>query len=115
MAFAVDGLMIAFISAIITVFFEFSRIESYWFNMILFFTYNIIMDYTVKGTIGKIYLNIVVLGADGRAPNLPNCILRNLGKIISGLPLWYGFLRILAPHIRQTLHDQISRCYVVER
>jgi uncharacterized RDD family membrane protein YckC len=114
-AFLIDGIIIAILSAIVAEIFELNRIEGYWFNMISFFTYNIVMDYTSMGTIGKIYLNIAVVGTDGRTPRLPNCIFRNLGKIISGIPLWYGFVRILAPHVRQTLHDELSRCYVVER
>jgi uncharacterized RDD family membrane protein YckC len=114
-AFLIDGIIIAILSAIVAEIFELNRIEGYWFNMILFFTYNIVMDYTSMGTIGKIYLNIAVVGTDGRTPSLFNCISRNLGKIISGIPLWYGFLRILAPHVQQTLHDQIGGCFVVER
>lgn len=113
-AFTIDALIVAITSAIIAVVFEFSASSSYSLNLLLFYLYNIIMDYYKMGTIGKLYTNIRVVGVDGQRPHFVNSVLRNLGKIISGIPLFYGFLIILAPHVRQTLHDQLGKCYVVQ-
>jgi uncharacterized RDD family membrane protein YckC len=113
-AFTIDALIVTVTSAIIAVVFEFGANSNYLFNLLLFYAYNIIMDYYKMGTIGKLYTNIRVVGEDGLKPNFINSVLRNLGKIISGIPLFYGFLLILAPHVRQTLHDQLGKCYVVK-
>lgn len=59
-------------------------------------------------------MKLRVIEVNGQKPGLKNSIYRNFGKIISAIPLFYGFLRILAPHQRQTIHDEIGKCLVID-
>jgi uncharacterized RDD family membrane protein YckC len=114
-ALTFDTLIVGIPCAVITVVLELGDASSSVFVSSVFYLYNILLDYFNHGTVGKIMTNIRVIGADGRKPELLNAISRNFGKAISGFPLWWGFTIILAPHIRQTIHDRLSGCYVVEK
>ena len=60
-------------------------------------------------------LRIKVILTDGTSPKLLDSFYRNVGKLISTLPLFYGFIRILAPHQRQTIHDELAKCLIIEK
>ena len=113
-AFAIDSILIIIISALLGVIFKLSPPVVYWLDVALFYTYNIFMDTKHQATLGKIILKIKVIKADGTRPDLMNSFYRNFGKFISAIPLFYGFLRILAPHRRQTMHDELAKCLVIE-
>jgi len=59
-------------------------------------------------------MKIRVVNIKGDNPSFSTSILRNFAKTISALPLMYGFIQILAPHVNQTIHDRIAKCYVVK-
>jgi uncharacterized RDD family membrane protein YckC len=84
------------------------------FAFVLYYSYAVLFDYYYQGTMGKLLLNIKVVGVEAEKPALWNCFCRNFGKMFSALPFCYGFLRILAPHHKQTIHDEFARCLVVE-
>lgn len=83
-------------------------------SLVLFLTYGTISEYLVQTTPGKKIMRIKIIQLNKKQPTLLQVIQRNFGKLISALPLFYGFLRILAPHQNQTIHDELARCFVVE-
>lgn len=115
MACIIDAIVISVPSAIVTVLLDFNSTSVYVFDSLLFYSYNILMDYFNQGTFGKLILNIQVTDLDGQRPTLLSSSVRNFTKVFSGLPLGLGFFMILAPHVRQTIHDKLSGCLVVQR
>ena len=114
MAFLIDTILITIFSVVAAGIFGLPDVIEYWLYAGLFYTYNILCDTYHQATLGKIITKVKVTGIDGQKPGLKNSIYRNFGKIISALPLFYGYLRILAPHQRQTIHDELGKCLVVE-
>ncbi len=82
--------------------------------LLIYHCYAITMEYRFQATLGKMIFKMKVFYQNGERPTLKSCIYRNLTKIISSIPLGYGYLRILAPHHRQTFHDEMSNCYVIK-
>lgn len=113
-AFSVDYILYAIISRFLGVIFNLPDTIEYWIYFMLFYAYNIFMDYHYQGTLGKMILKIKVIKTDGTKPDLLSAFYRNIGKIVSSLPLFYGFLRILDPNQKQTIHDQLGKCFVTE-
>jgi uncharacterized RDD family membrane protein YckC len=72
------------------------------------------MDYYYQGTFGKMIFNMKVINLKRQKPDLLSSFYRNFGKIVSAFPFSYGFLRILAPHQTQTIHDELGKCYVID-
>jgi len=62
------------------------------------------------GTPGKRILKIKVVVESDRG----NLVLRNLFKILSIIPFFGGFTWALFDKKKQTLHDKLSHCIVVE-
>ena len=81
----------------------------------IFLCYNVVMDYGFQGTVGKMILRIKVIKVNGEKPDLLTSVIRNVGKIISWLPLGWGFIRLLSPTFPQGIHDELAKCFVVER
>ena len=96
----------------ILVYDDFLGVDSYYTPF--FLTYCIVMERYFQATLGKKLLGLKVIKTNGRKPNFVDCFWRNMGKYISALPYGYGFLRILAPHHIQTIHDELARCFVVD-
>jgi uncharacterized RDD family membrane protein YckC len=93
------------------IFFPNAGTDLYW---IWYFVYNVVMERYFGKTIGKRMLNLVVIRSNGESPNWLTSINRNIAKNISILPYGFGYLRILAPHRAQTIHDEFARSYVVQ-
>jgi uncharacterized RDD family membrane protein YckC len=110
----IDVTLLNIITWIIQLTFQFSDTVDYWLFFGLYYTYSTLMETSYQQTIGKMILRIKVIKTDGTNPELLSSFYRNLGKLISTLPLFYGFLRILAPHQRQTIHDELAKCWVIE-
>lgn len=81
----------------------------------IFLCYNVVMDYSFQGTLGKMILRIKVIKVNGEKPDLLTSVARNVGKIISWLPLGWGFIRLLTPTFPQGIHDELAKCFVVEQ
>ena len=106
----IDGTIFALPSSILEVVYG----ESFGFApALIFYTYCILMEANFQKTLGKHMMGLKVVKTNGRKPNLANCFWRNIGKYISAIPYGYGFLRVLAPHHIQTIHDELARCLVV--
>jgi uncharacterized RDD family membrane protein YckC len=113
-AYFIDYIVVAlFISALELMFLgSLSITNSAGFGTLII--YQIIAESIFGRTIGKRAMSLMIFKVNGKSPDLLSNVSRNLGKLISAIPYYYGFVRILAPHVRQTIHDEIARCLVVE-
>ena len=113
-ASGIDGLVISLVILLVTYSLRLTRAGETVFGFVMFYGYFIIMEYCFRLTIGKAIMNLRVIRIDGRKPNFSDSFCRNIGKMVSMLPLYHGFTRILAPHLTQTIHDEIGRCSVID-
>lgn len=113
-AFLIDSILIALVATALELTLDLAHAIAQWIDFFLFYGYNILMDYYYRGSFGKMCFNLKVISADKKELTFLRSFYRNFGKVVSALPLMYGFLRILAPHQRQTIHDELAKCYVVE-
>lgn len=114
LAFLVDSIALGLVTVVAVYLLELDDIVESVFMVVTSYTSSITLEYFYQTTIGKSMLKLLVMRVDGRKPKFSDTFCRNIGKIASALPLYYGFTRILAPHRRQTIHDEIARCLVVE-
>jgi uncharacterized RDD family membrane protein YckC len=109
-----DSIIFSALSGLVGLIFGLPDDMERWFYLVLFCLYNILMDYYYQGTFGKMIFKMKVINLERQNPDLLSSFYRNFGKIISALPFAYGFLRILAPHQQQTIHDELGKCYVID-
>ena len=64
-------------------------------------------------TPGDMLLGLRIVRTDGRRMNLRCALLRYVGCLLAALPLFLGFLWILADDRRQGWHDKIASTYVL--
>lgn len=66
-------------------------------------------------TLGKYLMKIKVIDLEtGRVPNLPKAFLRASIRIPSEVLFYLGFLMAFFVPMKQTLHDKLSQCVVVD-
>jgi uncharacterized RDD family membrane protein YckC len=76
--------------------------------------YFAIMESSAKqATLGKMAVGILVTDADGKRISLGRAVGRNLGKIVSQVILFIGYLMIAFTEKKQGLHDMMASCLVV--
>jgi len=115
LAYVIDGVLTTLIPATILVTIGFPE-EVYDFLIFgIFMGYNILMEYYFQATLGKMVMGLIVVRKNGRPPTIASAYYRNFGKLVSALPLWWGFIRLLTPSFRQGIHDELARCFVIER
>jgi uncharacterized RDD family membrane protein YckC len=68
----------------------------------------------MQGSIGKKGCGLVVVDADGQRLTFFNALSRNLGKILSSVVFYIGFLNILWNEHKQAWHDILAKTYVVK-
>ena len=111
-AYLIDVFIFAVPDAIIRVVFEIP--ESEFFFEIVTYLYFILMEANFQRTVGKHLMGLKVMKTDGRRPNLSTCFWRNAARLLSMFHyLIGGYVRILAPHQIQTIHDEFAGCLVV--
>ena len=66
-------------------------------------------------TLGKMALGIKVVSTDGSPVSWGKALLRYVGYIISGIPLFLGFIWVAFDAKRQGWHDKIASTYVVPK
>ncbi|HEU5145267.1 MAG TPA: RDD family protein [Chryseosolibacter sp.] len=113
-ACGIDGIVLALVNVLIIYMFRLDRATESVVVVLISYTYSIILEYYFQTTIGKSMLRLRIIRVDGRKPGFSNTFNRNIGKIVSVLPLYHGFTRILAPHERQTVHDELGGCLVID-
>lgn len=94
----------------------FARIK---FNLIVFVIatlYNTLCEASeMRGSIGKKLCRLVVSDEDGSKLSIRKALVRNLGKFVSGLALWIGYLAVLWDSRNQAWHDKWAKTYVLIR
>ena len=78
------------------------------------FFYHIYMEYYRQATIGKGLMNIKVTNMQGLKPSFQEVFLRNLGKVLSTLTLFFGYFYLFLNKKQQTLHDKIANTLVIK-
>ena len=68
-----------------------------------------------QGTLGKMALGLKVTDMNGQPLDFPKALLRNLGKIISGMLLLIGYILAGITEKKQALHDIIAGALVVRK
>ena len=85
------------------------------FNIIFYVSYWVIYQSKSGQTIGKKMMNIKVVDSSGKVPGVGTFFLRDtVGKIVSGIIIYIGFLMILWDSKKQGLHDKIAGTYVIK-
>ena len=113
-AWTVDSIAIGLVTLLMLHLFNLDTTVESVFAVGMSFAYSVALEYCFQTTIGKSMLSLRIIRVDGRRPKFSDTICRNMGKVVSALPLYYGFTRILAPHRRQTIHDEIGWCLVID-
>jgi uncharacterized RDD family membrane protein YckC len=68
-----------------------------------------------QATPGKMAMGIVVTGLEGERISFWRSLGRTLGKIVSMLTLFIGFIMVAFTARKQALHDMFAGCLVVKR
>lgn len=84
---------------------------------ILFFLYYIVLEAVLGATLGKLLLGIRVVNVDGSRIGWGASIIRNILRIIDGLPFFYllGAILIWTSPQKQRLGDRAAKTVVVRR
>ncbi len=85
-------------------------------SLIISILYWIVLQHKLGGqTLGKKALGIKVIDAQGNVPSMMTLFLREVvGKMISSLILFIGFLMIIWDAKKQGLHDKIAGTFVIK-
>jgi uncharacterized RDD family membrane protein YckC len=110
----IDNVTIGITAILVSNILGMANIVEDFFAVMLFYSYGTIIEYYRQVTLGKAIMKLKVIGTDGQRPTMLNSFYRNFGKIISVIPFFYGYFRILAPHQHQTIHDELGRCFVID-
>lgn len=68
-----------------------------------------------QGTVGKIALGLKVTDLNGEKLDFSKALIRNLGKIVSGMILYIGYIMAGFTEKKQALHDMIASTLVVKK
>ncbi|WPJ95278.1 RDD family protein [Coraliomargarita algicola] len=68
-----------------------------------------------RASLGKRVLGIEVTNAEGAQLSWPQALGRNLGKLLSVMLLFVGFMMVGWTNRKQGLHDKMARCILVRR
>ncbi len=79
--------------------------------------YYVVLEAVMGGTLGKMLLGMRIVKVDGSRVGLGASIIRNLLRIIDGLPFAYilGAILIWTSPYKQRLGDRVARTIVVRR
>jgi uncharacterized RDD family membrane protein YckC len=89
--------------------------QAWWIlALVLSWIYYAAMESSSKqATLGKMSLGIVVTDLEGQRVSFGKATRRYLGKIISAVILYIGFIMIGFTEKKQGLHDMMAQCLVV--
>lgn len=68
-----------------------------------------------QATIGKLAVGIKVTGTDGSRLTFVKALLRHIGKIVSGMIIFIGYIMAAFTEKKQALHDMIASSIVVKK
>jgi uncharacterized RDD family membrane protein YckC len=84
-------------------------------SLVVFLAYETAMLSTLGWTLGKRVVGVEVRGADGTILSVPRALGRVLGKFVSGLPLYLGFLWAAWDPRKQAWHDKFASFFALKR
>ena len=83
------------------------------FNTVVAWTYFVVLTAARGQTVGKMAVGIKVVTADGQKPGVRAVLLREVvGKAVSAVILFLGFLLIAVDGRKRGLHDRIGSTFV---
>jgi uncharacterized RDD family membrane protein YckC len=82
--------------------------------LIVIFAYFILLEGLTGVTIGKLILGLKVLSVDSKKITLRQSVIRNLGRLLDGLPMLniLGIVSIARSPIKQRIGDKIAKTVV---
>lgn len=84
-------------------------------NIILSIAYYVYYQATYGQTLGKKAMGLKVVNEQGVTPSMTTFFMREVvGKFISAIILFIGYLMVLWDPKKQALHDKIAKTYVVK-
>jgi uncharacterized RDD family membrane protein YckC len=84
------------------------------FYLITLLYYTFMESSRKQATLGKIAQNIIVTDINGERISISKAFIRNISKIISAIPLLFGFIMAEFTKNKQALHDLIARTLVIK-
>ncbi|MEE8457080.1 MAG: RDD family protein [Acidimicrobiia bacterium] len=73
-----------------------------------------VMFWALTGrTIGKWFMGLKVIGADGQPPTLWHSMIRLVGYGLSAIAFWVGYAWVVIDDERQAWHDHMAKTWVV--
>lgn len=88
-------------------------LTTYIFLLSHWLYYSLTESSRTQATLGKLLLRIRVTDLEGQPVSFLRASARNLGKILSELTYWVGFLMAGFSPRKQALHDYLAGCIVV--
>ena len=77
--------------------------------------FSIMESSNAQGSVGKLALSIKVTDMDGNKISFGKAFLRSIGKYISGMIMFIGYLMAAFTDKKQALHDMIASTLVVKK
>jgi uncharacterized RDD family membrane protein YckC len=77
--------------------------------------YSILESSKLQGSVGKLALGIKVVDLEGNRISFGKALLRSVGKILSGMVMYIGYLMAAFTEKKQGLHDMIASTLVVKK
>jgi uncharacterized RDD family membrane protein YckC len=77
--------------------------------------YSIMESSKYQATLGKLALGLIVTDMDGNKLDFWKAFLRQIGKIVSGMILFIGYIMAGLTEKKQALHDMIAGTLVVRK
>lgn len=101
---------------------DFDRFDVMSLNYYIIFTFIVAWCYHAgmesspwKATLGKKLLGLEVSDEQGNRVSFTKASGRHFGKILSGIVFYIGYLVMLGNNKKQTWHDSMSGCIVIEK
>ena len=82
-------------------------------SIIVYPVYEIIMVGKKGATLGKMVIRAKIVKANGEEIDMSSSALRFVGKIVSSLTLYIGYIMVAFTGKKQGLHDMIAKTYVI--
>ncbi len=86
----------------------------YVFMIPLIIALYFVMFWALTGrTIGKWFMGLKVVCANGRPPSIRRSLIRIVGYALSAIVFWAGYLWVIIDDERQGWHDHMARTWVI--
>lgn len=88
----------------------------YFLFLIVWFIYFAVLESSSRrGTFGKQAMGLIVINMDGSQLTFSQASVRTIGKLVSTVILYIGFIMIGFTENKQGLHDMIAKTYVIKK